>query len=684
MVDVRLVEKVPEGGRQGAGGGGGAADRVARRRQGRHGLPVGRDEGCRARRARVRGSDIVAGVPDPGDNGELTRLRAEVALLRDELATARAAEEKFEIRLAKMRAARDLAESSANVLSRALADRLRIDGTDQGRKRSLLARRQPGPTAEEQQQLELIRSSPLFDAAWYLRNYHDVVQAPATSRACTSCAIPPGPPGRRARTSTPPATSMPIRRCSRRASTRWCTSCSARRARGPTATRRSRDDRTSSRSTPTALRGLPGRVGSPSSSDGGASTGEDPARARRLVSRSCRGPARDRQAAPSRPRRPAPVRHGGGRAAASCGTRRGTPRPTGSPPAVPRPAAALRRRGLARPARAQPRLRPVVVHLQLPRPTAEEVNPLLHYLLVGRHDGLEPVPGPRPACVRRPGTPRGNGRAARCLFAGYDRDGIIDDYVVALPARAGPARRRLLPRRRRARARRARQARRASPPGPGASRTRPTTSAPGRCWPATSWAGTGSTATTRWSSPTTAASWCGPSTTCFARDGRSRLRLVEPAGDLDGVQRGRRRRRRLDAARRRPARELIGPRRWSDVHYLHLSSYFQVLRRPVLDDPGFRFRLDTVCGQRTKQLVVDKYEIGIGRYLMDSGYRVRDLGRRALPVPPALLASAPSTTSRPASRWSSATSSPRTRATCRASAPGRSGCSPRRPTRRST
>lgn len=116
-------------------------------------------------------------MPDPGDNSELTRLRAEVALLRDELATARAAEEKFEIRLAKMRAARDLAESSANVLSRALADRLRIDGTDQGRKRSLLARRQPGPSAEEQQQLELIRSSPLFDAAWYLRNNHDVARA---------------------------------------------------------------------------------------------------------------------------------------------------------------------------------------------------------------------------------------------------------------------------------------------------------------------------------------------------------------------------------------------------------------------------------------------------------------------------------------------------------------------------
>ena len=55
-------------------------------------------------------------------------------------------------------------------------------------------------------------------------------------------------------------------------------------------------------------------------------------------------------------------------------------------------------------------------------------------------------------------------------------------------------------------------------------------------------------------------------------------------------------------------RDLVGPRRWAEVDYLHLSSYFQVLRRPVLDDEGFRYRLDTVGGQRTKQLVVDKYE----------------------------------------------------------------------------
>ena len=119
-------------------------------------------------------------MPDHGndsDMGELTRLRAEVALLRDELATARKAQEQFEIKLATMRAARDVAEKAANGLSRALADRLRIDGTVKGRKHSLLARRQAPPTAEEEQQLELIRSSPLFDAAWYLRNNQDVVSS---------------------------------------------------------------------------------------------------------------------------------------------------------------------------------------------------------------------------------------------------------------------------------------------------------------------------------------------------------------------------------------------------------------------------------------------------------------------------------------------------------------------------
>lgn len=116
-------------------------------------------------------------MPEHADDGELTRLRAEVRLLQDELATVRKAEEKSETRLARIRAARNAAEKSAAVISQALADRLRIDGTVEGRKRSLLGRRHSAPTEEESQALELIRSSPLFDAAWYLRHYHDVVRS---------------------------------------------------------------------------------------------------------------------------------------------------------------------------------------------------------------------------------------------------------------------------------------------------------------------------------------------------------------------------------------------------------------------------------------------------------------------------------------------------------------------------
>ena len=64
----------------------------------------------------------------------------------------------------------------------------------------------------------------------------------------------------------------------------------------------------------------------------------------------------------------------------------------------------------------------------------------------------------------------------------------------------------------------------------------------------------------------------------------------------------------------------LGPRHFSDVHYLHLSSYFLAFRRPVVADPGFRWRLDTVVPQEAKGLVVHKYEVGISRYLIDAGF----------------------------------------------------------------
>jgi hypothetical protein len=107
---------------------------------------------------------------------ELERLTQEVRLLRDELASVRAAQEAQEEREAQLRAARTKAVRAADVLARALAERLRIDAAS-ARGRGWWQRRAGAPTAEEQEQLELIRSSSLFDPAWYLRHHLDVVRS---------------------------------------------------------------------------------------------------------------------------------------------------------------------------------------------------------------------------------------------------------------------------------------------------------------------------------------------------------------------------------------------------------------------------------------------------------------------------------------------------------------------------
>ena len=63
-------------------------------------------------------------------------------------------------------------------------------------------------------------------------------------------------------------------------------------------------------------------------------------------------------------------------------------------------------------------------------PSREAVNPLVHYVLVGRRAGHTGAPAhyaPGPGRVHAPGA-----TVRRiCLFAGYDQDGIVDDYVVA-------------------------------------------------------------------------------------------------------------------------------------------------------------------------------------------------------------------------------------------------------------
>ncbi|SFC43104.1 CDP-glycerol glycerophosphotransferase, TagB/SpsB family [Nocardioides terrae] len=59
---------------------------------------------------------------------------------------------------------------------------------------------------------------------------------------------------------------------------------------------------------------------------------------------------------------------------------------------------------------------------------------------------------------------------------------------------------------------------------------------------------------------------------------------------------------------------------WNPYYRLHVSSYFLIFRRRVVADPGFRRRLGSVTEQAQKISVILKYEIGIGDYLVGAGY----------------------------------------------------------------
>lgn len=113
--------------------------------------------------------------PDPETVRE--NLRDEVDLLRRELAAARADQETWGEREARLRRSRDRAAKAADVLSELLAERLRAETAVAGAgDRSWWRRGSTSVSAEEAGQLELIRQSPLFDAAFYLRTHLDVAR----------------------------------------------------------------------------------------------------------------------------------------------------------------------------------------------------------------------------------------------------------------------------------------------------------------------------------------------------------------------------------------------------------------------------------------------------------------------------------------------------------------------------
>ena len=56
-----------------------------------------------------------------------------------------------------------------------------------------------------------------------------------------------------------------------------------------------------------------------------------------------------------------------------------------------------------------------------------------------------------------------------------------------------------------------------------------------------------------------------------------------------------------------------------DLYDFLVSSYFVAYRKPVIDDAGFRKLLNAVTAQPNKQNIIQKYEIGLTRYLITRG-----------------------------------------------------------------
>jgi hypothetical protein len=250
-------------------------------------------------------------------------------------------------------------------------------------------------------------------------------------------------------------------------------------------------------------------------------------------------------------------------------------------------------------------------------PTDDGVDPLLHWLLAGRHRGWPPVPAPAP---RRSATRFEPGTVPRrlCLFAAHDRDGVVDDYVVTyLRELSRHADVHYL-------------ADGVLEPGELAKLADVTAGA----WnvPHDGYDFGSLSMLARdlvgWDVVDTYDELLLANDSCFllhpldevfaAMDTRACDWWSLQATSMEHDENYFRDDSPIPLAEAKE--RFVGPRQVNDVRYLHLSSYFLAFRRPVIADPGFRWRLNTVVPQAAKSLVVHKYEVGVSRYLTDAGF----------------------------------------------------------------
>jgi len=245
----------------------------------------------------------------------------------------------------------------------------------------------------------------------------------------------------------------------------------------------------------------------------------------------------------------------------------------------------------------------------------DRLNPLLHYALAGRHAGL-PTHAEQPALTTSAPLERGRPVRRACLFAGFDLDGIVDEYVLYYLQELSR-----------------------------------------HCdvfYLADSFLAPGELAKLR---DVTVEAWAIPhgrydfgsyamlaqdlvgwerldeydevvfaNDSCYALTGFDHVfaRMDERACDWWGLQaskfdfsadKGHDAPIPLDRAKA----ELVGHPEWRQILHLHISSYFLALRRPAFQDPSFRRLIAQIGEQPNKNSIILKYEIGLSRQLIGSG-----------------------------------------------------------------
>lgn len=245
------------------------------------------------------------------------------------------------------------------------------------------------------------------------------------------------------------------------------------------------------------------------------------------------------------------------------------------------------------------------------RPEDDRINPGLHFLLAGKQRELATTP---PEVVLSASAPPPARPRRACLFAGYDVDGVVDEYVVAYIAELS------------------RHAdvyyladctmsddelRKLAPHTLGAWAI-----AHGR-YDFGSWSMLARDLVS-WSALDQYDEVLLVNDSCYLLRPLDEVfaRMADKAVDWWALQATKQdfRPPRRPVSLKVAKRDMIGRPEWHQLRHLHLSSYFMVLRGPAFRDQAVRRLLDSVTKQELKSQVILKYEVGLSRTLINHGH----------------------------------------------------------------